>query len=65
MLAGPVVRSGWAGLFGSGVTHHLILLDDSYSMSDQWDETTAFEEAKRVVVRVLDQARGNALTSSL
>jgi hypothetical protein len=57
MLAGPVIRSGWASLFGSGVTHHLILLDDSYSMADAWDETTAFEEAKRVVVRVLDQAR--------
>jgi hypothetical protein len=57
MLAGPVIRSGWAALFGSGVTHHLILLDDSYSMSDQWDETTALEEAKRVVIRVLDQAR--------
>lgn len=57
MLAGPVIRSGWAGLFGSGVTHHLILLDDSYSTSDHWDETTAFDEAKRVVVRVLDQAR--------
>jgi hypothetical protein len=60
MLAGPVVRSGWAALFGAGVTHHLILLDDSYSMGDAWDETTALEEAKRVVVRVLDQARGRS-----
>jgi hypothetical protein len=60
MLAGPVVRSGWAGLFGQGVTHHLILLDDSYSMSDHWDETSAFDEAKRVVSRVLDEARGRA-----
>lgn len=60
MLAGPVIRSGWASLFGSGVTHHLILLDDSYSMADHWDETTALDEAKRVVVRVLDQARGRS-----
>jgi hypothetical protein len=60
MLAGPVIRSGWASLFGSGVTHHLVLLDDSYSMGDAWDETTAFEEAKRVIVRVLDQARGRS-----
>ncbi len=57
MLAGPAIKSGWASLFGSGVTHHLILLDDSYSTADQWDDTSAFEEAKRVVVRVLDQAR--------
>ncbi len=58
MLAGPVVKSGWAALFGQGVTHHLILLDDSYSMSDHWDETSAFNQAKRVVVRVLEEARG-------
>ncbi len=56
MLAGPEIRSGWASLFGSGVTHHVILLDDSYSMADQWEETSAFEEAKRVVLRVLDEA---------
>ena len=60
MLAGPVVRSGWAGLFGRGVTHHLILLDDSYSMADRWDETSAFEEAKRAVARILEQARGRS-----
>jgi hypothetical protein len=57
MLAGPVIRSGWANLFGTGVTHHLILLDDSYSMSDQWSKTSALEEAKRVVTQLLDQAR--------
>lgn len=58
MLAGPVVKSGWAALFGQGVTHHLILLDDSYSMGDHWDETTAFNQAKRVATRVLEEARG-------
>ncbi|HMP07199.1 MAG TPA: BatA domain-containing protein [Lacipirellulaceae bacterium] len=56
MLAGPIIPSGWAALFGTGVTHHVILLDDSYSMADQWEETSAFDEAKRAVVRVLDQA---------
>lgn len=60
MLAGPVIRSGWAGLFGRGVTHHLILLDDSYSMADHWDETSAMEEAKRAVSRILDAAREQA-----
>ncbi|HEX6960984.1 MAG TPA: BatA domain-containing protein, partial [Lacipirellula sp.] len=57
MLAGPVIRSGWASLFGRGVTHHLILLDDSYSMSDRWEESSAFDEAKQAVSRILDQAR--------
>lgn len=57
MLAGPVIRSGWAGLFGRGVTHHLILLDDSYSMADRWDETSAIDEARRAVAQILEQAR--------
>ncbi len=60
MLAGPVVRSTWAGLFGRGVTHHLILLDDSYSMADHWEETSAFDQAKLVVAAVLEQARGKS-----
>ena len=68
MLAGPVIRSGWAGMFGRGVTHHLILLDDSYSMADHWDETSALEEAKRAVSSVIEQARlqsGNQLVTLL
>jgi hypothetical protein len=60
MLAGPVLRSGWAGLFGRGVTHHLILLDDSYSMADRWEESSALDEAKQAVSRILDQARGQS-----
>lgn len=60
MLAGPVIKSTWAGLFGRGVTHHLLLLDDSYSMADHWDETSAFDQAKRVVSAVLEQAQGRS-----
>jgi hypothetical protein len=60
MLAGPVVRSGWAGLFGRKVTHHLVLLDDSYSMTDHWDETSAFDQAKQAILRILERARGQA-----
>jgi hypothetical protein len=60
MLAGPVIKSGWAGLFGRGVTHHLVLLDDSYSMADHWNETSAFDQAKQAVTRILDQARAQS-----
>ena len=34
---------------------HLVLLDDSYSMSDHWDDATAFGEAKRSVQAIVDQ----------
>ena len=56
MLAGPVLQFQWGRFFGKGTTHHLVLLDDSYSMSDRWDRSSAFAEAKRVVEQLLDQA---------
>jgi len=56
MLAGPVLQSGWGRHFGQGSVHHLILLDDSYSMSDRWEQTTAFDEAKRAVNVILEEA---------
>jgi hypothetical protein len=59
MLAGPVLMSQWGSLLGSGLTHHIVLLDDTYSMADRWQETTAWNEAKRAVGEVLDQATSN------
>jgi len=56
MLAGPILRSSWGRLLGQGTTHHLILLDDSYSMADRWGQTHALKEAKRVVSQLVDQA---------
>lgn len=56
MLAGPVLRSEWGRFFGQGTTHHLFLLDDSYSMSDRGELSTTFDQAKRVVGSILDQA---------
>jgi hypothetical protein len=56
MLAHLVVRNEWLRLLGTGTTHHLVLLDDSYSMSDRWDDTNALAEAKRSVQAIVDQA---------
>ncbi len=56
MLAGPVLMSQWGSLLGSGQTHHIVLLDDTYSMADRWQETSAWQEAKQAVGEVLDQA---------
>ena len=56
MLAHLVLRNEWLSLLGRGTTHHLVLLDDSYSMSDRWNETTAFNEGKRAVQAIVDQA---------
>jgi hypothetical protein len=56
MLAHLVLRNEWLSLLGSGTTHHLVMLDDSYSMSDRWDNTSALTEGKRAIQAIVDQA---------
>ena len=52
MLSQPRLEGRWGGLFGGGQTHHVVLLDDSFSMSDRWADTSAFAEAKGVIERI-------------
>ncbi len=54
MLAQP--RNQWTSLLGQTKTHHIVLWDDSYSMSDRWANTSAFDQAKQVIGRLADQA---------
>jgi hypothetical protein len=56
MVAQPMVRNRWGSLLGGTKTHHVVLLDDSFSMADRWADTSAFEEAKQVVTRLAGQA---------
>ncbi len=65
MLAGPVLQSGWGHHFGQGTTHHLFLLDDSYSMADRWEQSTAFEEAKRALSVILEEAAQQTVNQKL
>lgn len=52
ILAQPLLRSRLGEWFGSTTTHHIVLMDDSFSMSDRWADTSAFDEAKIVVERI-------------
>ncbi len=52
MLAQPRLEGRWGSLFGGGRTHHVVLLDDSFSMSDRWGDSSAFAEAKAVIERI-------------
>ncbi|TWU27245.1 BatA domain-containing protein [Bythopirellula polymerisocia] len=65
MLAGPILMSQWGSLLGSGVTHHVLLVDDSYSMSDRSQDTTGWDEAKGAVSQILEQATANPGTQKL
>ncbi len=56
MLARPVLQDRWSQLFGGSRTHHVVLLDDSFSMNDRIDEGTVFDKAKQAVLRLAQQA---------
>jgi hypothetical protein len=52
MVAQPLLRNQWGNLLGGSKTHHVVLLDDSFSMSDRWGDSSAFAQAKDVVGRI-------------
>ena len=56
MLAGLLLSDRFSRLFSGGLVHHVVLVDDSLSMSDQWDNTTAIQNARGVVEHLLDRA---------
>ena len=52
LVAQPRLQNDWPGWLGGVHTHHIVLLDDSFSMSDRWGDTDAFAEGKKVVRRI-------------
>jgi hypothetical protein len=56
LVVQPVLQNQWGNLLGGTRTHHIMLLDDSFSMSDRWEDTDAFAEAKKVVERIGGEA---------
>jgi hypothetical protein len=62
MVAQPQVRNRLGIFFGGNKTHHIVLVDDSYSMSERWADTSAFDEAKKRVLAIARQAEQQNLT---
>lgn len=56
IVARPLLNSQFARWFGAGRTHHIVLLDDSFSMSDRFAERSAFQDANQVIRRIAEQA---------
>ncbi len=56
MVAQPQVRNRLGMVLGGNKTHHIVLVDDSFSMSEQWADTSAFDEAKKRVLAIARQA---------
>lgn len=46
----------WAKLFGGKVTHHYVLLDDSFSMGDRAGDETAFDRARAALEGIIERA---------
>src|SRR5438445_393402 len=56
MLAQLKTRDQWLAIFGGRVTHHYVVLDDSYSMSDRVAGASAMDAAKQVISAIADRA---------
>jgi hypothetical protein len=56
MLAQLKTRDQWLALFGGKVTHHYVVVDDSYSMSDRVAGATAFDAAKQALRAIVASA---------
>lgn len=57
LAAGPKSAELLGGWFGSDRALHLVLLDDSASMSQQEEDQTAWDEASRALDRLADSVR--------
>lgn len=63
MLARPTTRSSWIGRLLNRPVHHLVVLDDSYSTTDRWAETSAWQEGLGAT-RDIVQAAADQSTAS-
>ncbi len=57
MLAQLKTRDQWLALFGGKATHHYVLLDDSYSMSDRVAGQSAFDASRQVIASIVQGAK--------
>ncbi|MBC7854463.1 MAG: BatA domain-containing protein [Pirellulaceae bacterium] len=57
MLAQLKTRNQWLALFGGKATHHYVLLDDSYSMSDRVAGQSAFDASRQVLSSIVNGAK--------
>src|SRR5205814_8746554 len=56
MLAQLKTRDQWLAIFGGRLTHHYLVLDDSYSMSDRIAGASAMDAAKHVAASIVGRA---------
>ncbi|NLE36424.1 MAG: hypothetical protein GX621_00195 [Pirellulaceae bacterium] len=67
MVAQPLLRDQLGAVLGGSKTHHIVLLDDSFSMSDRSNGATVMDRAKEAVDRIgaMAAAGGDSRTFTL
>ena len=55
LIARLILDPSQMALLGGARSHHIVLLDDSGSMRDQWGETTAFDEGLDVIRQLVQE----------
>lgn len=64
LFAEPILRENWMGLFGGGA-HHIVLLDDTLSMSQLDGDRQVFDVAKGAVQQLADRLARESGQNSL
>lgn len=56
MCAQWITQDQWLSIFAGKATHHFVLIDDSYSMSQRVGGSTAFDQARQVLASLATEA---------
>ena len=65
LIARLILDPNQLGVLRGEKSHHLVLLDDSLSMSDRWGETDAFAEAKKTLRKLVEEGARRPGTQKL
>ena len=65
MLAHLVTQKQWTLFFGNQTTHHFVLLDDSFSMSDKSGATSAFDRGTQALTQFAQRLLGSDVPQKL
>ncbi|MFO1092092.1 MAG: BatA domain-containing protein [Planctomycetaceae bacterium] len=65
LIGRMVLSAQQLSLFRGAKSHHLVLLDDSLSMRDRTGETTAFDEAKSIIRKLVAEGANRPGTQRL
>jgi len=63
LVAQPLFKESFGSFLGGTRTHHIVLLDDSYSQSDTWGNTNAFKDSVAAIEQLSKHIIGEAQES--